>query len=137
MTQETNNQELQAVRLQLLKDFAKAWNDHDIDALMACMTDDCIFDGSAGDQVMGTRFEGYDDVKAGYQKIWEVFPDAAWNEDAHFVAGDRGVSEWRFTGTMQDGSTVEMMGNDLFVFKGDKIYIKDSYRKNRPPVKPQ
>ncbi len=127
--------ELQAVRLQVLKDFAKAWNDHDIDALMSFMTEDCIFDGSAGSAVCGTRFEGFDAVRAGYQKIWEVFPDAAWNEDKHFVVDDRGVSEWRFTGTMTDGSAVNMHGNDLFVFRGDKIYIKDSYRKNRPPVK--
>ncbi|BFM15529.1 nuclear transport factor 2 family protein [Maricurvus nonylphenolicus] len=129
------SEELQAKRVQVLKDFAKAWNDHDINALMSFMTEDCIFDGSAGDEVCGTRFEGFEAVKAGYQKIWEVFPDAAWNEDKHFVNGDRGVSEWRFTGTMADGSKVNMHGNDLFVFRDDKIYIKDSYRKNRPPVK--
>ena len=129
MTTELNNK-----RLQVLKDFAKAWNDHDIDALMSFMTKNCIFDGSAGDGVFGTRYEGFDAVKAGYEKIWQVFPDAAWNEDQHFVSGDRGVSEWRFTGTMSDGSRVEMMGNDLFIFEGEKIRVKDSYRKNRPPI---
>ena len=114
--------------------FAAAWNAHDVDALMSFMTDDCIFDGSAGPDVMGTRFQGYDEVRAGYQKIFDVFPDAKWNDDRHFVSGDRGVSEWVFTGTMADGSRVEVQGCDLFIFRGNKIYLKDSIRKNRPPL---
>ena len=126
--------ELQERRLAVLKEFAQAWNNHDIDALMSFMSDDCVFMASAGDEATGKRFEGYEEVKAGYQKIWEIFPDAAWNEDQHFVAGDRGVSEWRFTGTTADGAFVNTHGNDLFVFREDKIYIKDSYRKNSPPT---
>ncbi len=125
---------LQERRLQVLKDFAKAWNDHDIDALMSHMTEDCVFDASAGNQVCGRRFEGYEDVRQGYLSLFEAFPDAAWNEDRHMVMGDRGVSEWRFSGTSSDGSSVNMMGNDLFVFRDDKILVKDSYRKNRPLI---
>lgn len=125
---------LQAVRLQVLKDFSAAWNAHDIEVLMALMTDDCHFDGSAGAEVYGTRSEGVDDVRAAYNKMWEIFPDAAWNEDSHFVCGDRGVSEWRFTGTMADGARVETHGCDLFVFSGSKIKVKDSFRKSRPPL---
>lgn len=36
-----------------------------------------------------------------------------------------------FTGRLENGTEVEVNGNDLFHFKGNKIYIKDSYRKNR------
>lgn len=126
--------ELQRKRVEVLRDFARAWNEHDIEVLMSCMTVDCVFDGSAGADVFGTRCEGFDNVRAGYEKIWRVFPDAQWNDDRHFVAGDRGVSEWCFTGTHSDGSRVEMNGCDLFVFVGDKIQFKDSYRKNRPAI---
>lgn len=126
--------ELQRKRVEVLRYFAKAWNDHDIEALMSFMTEDCIFDGSAGGEICGTRFEGFDDVRAGYEKIWQVFPDAQWNDDRHFVEGDRGVSEWYFTGTNADGSRVEMNGCDLFIFVGEKIQFKDSYRKNRPAI---
>lgn len=125
------NKDLQTERLQLLKDFAQAWNDHDIEALMACMVTDCRFDGSAGPEVFGSRAEGASAVRASYLKMFEVFPDAAWHEDEHFVAGDRGVSQWRFTGTKADGSTVNTMGCDLFEFAGNKLLVKDSYRKNR------
>jgi hypothetical protein len=33
----------------------------------------------------------------------EVFPDARFAEARHLVAGDRGLSEWRFTGTTVEG----------------------------------
>jgi ketosteroid isomerase-like protein len=44
------------------------------------------------------------------------------------------VSEWTFTGTRTDGSRVEVHGCDLFTFRDGKIAVKDSYRKNRPPL---
>lgn len=123
-----------AVSVEMLQAFAEAWNNHDLEALMAFMTEDCIYDASAGPEAWGTRFEGMASVREGYAKIWEVFPDAHWGNARHFVHGDQGVSQWTFTGTMKDGLRVEMHGCDIFVLRGDKIYIKDSYRKNRPPI---
>ncbi len=123
--------ELYKRRLQVLDEFAQAWNDHDTDALMSHMTDDCVFLGAAGSLIVGSEFVGSEAVRAGYDKIFELFPDAAWNEANHFVSGDRGVSEWRFTGTSKERTSVEMMGCDLFEFVGDKIKVKDSYRKQR------
>jgi hypothetical protein len=52
----------------------------------------------------------------------------------HFVNGDRGVSEWTFTGTHVEGTRVEVHGCDLFTFRDGKIALKNSYRKNRPTV---
>ena len=114
--------------------FADAWNRHDADALMAFMTDDCVFESSAGPDVYGTRYLGRDAVRAGFVEVWMTFPDAHWGNARHFVDGDRGVSEWTFTGTRTDGTRVEVHGCDLFNFRGGKIALKDSYRKNRPPV---
>jgi ketosteroid isomerase-like protein len=51
--------------------------------------------------------------------------------------GDRGVSEWTFTGTSKDGTRVEVSGCDLFTFRNGKIAVKNSFRKNRPPIKRQ
>jgi ketosteroid isomerase-like protein len=66
--------------------------------------------------------------------VFAAFPDARWSNPSHVVAGDRGVSEWTFTGTCQDGARVEVTGCDLFTFRDGRIAIKNSYRKNRPPV---
>ena len=117
-----------------LQAFADAFNRHDADALMRFMTDDCVFEASAGPDVTGTRYVGPDAVRAGFIDVWTTFPDAHWGGARHFVQGNRGVSEWTFTGTRQDGSRVEVHGCDLFTIRDGKIALKNSYRKNRPPL---
>jgi len=95
------------------------------------MTGDCIFEASAGPDVCGTRSVGVESVRAAFLDVWRTFPDAHWGNARHLVCGDRGVSEWVFTGTRADGTRVEVQGCDLFVFRAGKIALKNSYRKNR------
>ena len=120
-----------ADRFHLLDRFADAWNRHDLDGLMSMMSDDCVFDASAGSQVHGQRSEGRLAVRAAFAAVFESFPDAHWASPRHFVAGDRGVSEWTFTGTRADGTRVEVAGCDLLTFRDGRIAVKNSFRKNR------
>jgi hypothetical protein len=53
------------VTIAVLQAFADAWNRHDVDALMSFMTDDCVFEASAGPDVNGSRYAGRDAVRAG------------------------------------------------------------------------
>lgn len=122
------------MNLELLGAFADAWNRHDLDALMSMMTDDCVFEASAGPDVDGQRAEGKPAVRAAFAAVFDAFPDAQWTNPRHFIAGDRAVSEWTFSGTKKDGTRVQVNGCDLFTFSGGKIAIKNSYRKNRAPV---
>jgi steroid delta-isomerase-like uncharacterized protein len=115
-----------------LQAFADAWNRHDLDAVMSFMTDDCVFESSAGPEACGARSKGRPAVRAAFAEVWATFPDAHWRNARHFVSGDRGVSEWTFTGTRGDGARVEVRGCDLFTFRDGKIAVKNSYRKNRP-----
>lgn len=119
------------VTIKFLDDFAAAWNRHDVDGLMTFMTDDCVFESSAGIEVCGTRFVGRDAVRRGFAAAWEAFHDAEWRGARHFICGSRGVSEWTFTGTRTDGARLEVHGCDIFTFKDGKIALKNSYRKNR------
>ncbi len=121
------------ITIKFLQAFADAWNRHDVDDLMSFMTDDCVFESSAGDESCGTRYEGREAVRLGYAKAWKDFPDARWSDARHFLSGNRGVSEWVFSGTQADGKRVEVVGCDLFSFRDGKIAIKNSFRKNRPP----
>ena len=123
-------------RERLLQTFADAWNRHDVDALMSMMTSDCVFEASTGNMIDGQRHEGQHAVRAAYAAVFEQYPDAHWGHARHFVIGDRGVSEWTFTGTLKDGKRVEVTGCDLFTFRNGKIAIKNSFRKHRPPVYP-
>jgi ketosteroid isomerase-like protein len=104
--------------------FTDAWNRHDIDALMSFMTDDCVFETSDG-----TRYEGHEAVRAAFSGVWAAFPDAHWGADCHFASGDRGVSEWVFTGTQPDGTRIQEKGCDIFTFRNGKIAFKSTYLK--------
>lgn len=122
------------VTTEILEALADAFNRHDADAVLALMTDDCVFEASAGPEVCGRRYSGREAVRAGFAEVFATFRDANWGKARHFVQGDRGLSEWTFTGTRADGTRVEVNGCDVFTFRDGKIAVKNSYRKNRPPV---
>jgi ketosteroid isomerase-like protein len=112
--------------------FSAAWNQHDIDALMSFMTDDCVFEAAAGPDACGTRHSGTQAVRKAFAGAWTAVPDAQWRNGKHVVQGDFGVSQWTFTGTNADGSRIEADGVDLFTFKNGKIQSKKVFRKARP-----
>ncbi|HEY3067769.1 MAG TPA: nuclear transport factor 2 family protein [Methylomirabilota bacterium] len=111
--------------------FTKGWNGHDVDVLMTFMSEDCIFESVAGPEVCGTRHVGHDRVREAFARIFTAFPDVHFRDARHFVAGDRGVSEWVFAGTASNGKRTEVQGCDVFTFDGGKIAVKSSYFKNR------
>jgi ketosteroid isomerase-like protein len=124
MAQTTNQ-----VTEDFLQSFADAFNAHDINAIMAHMTEDCVFEASAGPDYDGEKFSRQAQVKKAFENVFATFPDGHWGNARHFISGDRGFSEWIFRGTKADGTKVEVTGCDLFTFKDGKIAIK--YRKNR------
>ena len=116
---------------QLDRFFTAGWNRHDLDVLMTFMADDCVFESTAGPEPCGTRHAGRERVRAAFARVFASFPDAAFRDARHFVADDRGVSEWRFTGTGADGRRLEVDGCDLFTFREGKIAVKSSFFKTR------
>lgn len=111
--------------------FTAGWNRHDVDTLMTFMSDDCVFETASGPETCGSRHAGPARVRAAFARVFETFPDARFTRARHFVAGDRGVSEWLFTGTTADGRRVEVDGCDVFTFREGKIAVKSSFFKNR------
>jgi ketosteroid isomerase-like protein len=111
--------------------FTAGWNGHDVDILMTFMTDDCVFEGASGVEACGTRHVGRERVRQAFARVFTAFPDAHFGDARHVMAGDRGVSEWIFTGTTAGGQKVEVNGCDLFTFREGKIAVKSSYFKNR------
>ena len=82
------------VTLEFLDAFGDAWNRHDVDAIMAFMADDCAFETTAGPEVCGKRYEGREAVRRAFTRVFSMFPDAHFGGARHFVAGDRGCTEW-------------------------------------------
>ncbi|HTY78913.1 MAG TPA: nuclear transport factor 2 family protein [Candidatus Bathyarchaeia archaeon] len=119
------------VTIKDLEAFGDGWNRHDVDFIMAFMSDNPVFETTAGPERCGKRFTGREQVREAFAGVFKRFPDAHFGEARHFIAGDRGVSEWVFTGTTSDGKKIEVDGCDIFTFDQDKIAVKCSYFKNR------
>jgi ketosteroid isomerase-like protein len=121
-------------RLSLLQELFAAFNRHDGAAVMACMTDDVVFDTAAGPDICGRRLTGTAEVRAAFETTFKSMPDVSWECTKHDVFGDRGLSEWIFRATAADGRRIEAEGCDIFAFRGDRICSKSAFRKDRPTL---
>src|SRR5215212_8767407 len=106
-----------------------AFNAHDVDAIMAFFTEDCVFDTPRGPAPGGQRLVGKQQVRAGFQARFDGIPDIHYGDDRHWTCGDRAVSEWTIRGTTVNGEPIEVRGCDLFELTDGKISRKDSFWK--------
>jgi steroid delta-isomerase-like uncharacterized protein len=113
----------------MLQAIADAFNQHDLDAIMDLFADDAVFESPRGPDPWGRRFEGKAAVREGLAARFAGIPDVHYGDDDHFVAGDRGASEWTLTGTTTDGLRLEVRGCDLWTFRDGLVTKKDSYWK--------
>ena len=119
--------------LRMLEAIAAAFDAHDLDAIMAHIADDVVFDGPRGPEAWGTRFVGKDAVRAAFAARFDGIPDVRYRDDTHFVDGDRGASEWTLSGTTTDGERIEIRGCDLWTLRDGQVVKKDSFWKIRTP----
>jgi len=114
-----------------LTGFLAAFNNHDLDAIMAYFAEDCVFYLPRGAAPRGDTFRGTAEVRAGLATRFEGIPDVHYGEDRHWVCDDDfAVSEWTLTGTSVSGQRLEVRGVDLLEFDPDgKIRRKDSFWK--------
>jgi uncharacterized protein (TIGR02246 family) len=108
--------------LAVVNRFNEAWGAHDLDATLALVTDDCVFDAT-GPAPDGTRCVGKDAIRAAWEPI---FADAAtvFETEEIISAGDRVVSRWRYS--WADG---HIRGADLFRVRDGLVAEKLSYVK--------
>ena len=125
---QTDLQEM-AVRPETLKQILEAFNRHDIDAIMDFFADDCSLDMPRGPDPWGQRVVGKDQVREALAGRFKGIPDVQYEDDRHWIAADRGVSEWTLTGTTTAGVYLKLRGCDLWEFRNGKVARKDSYWK--------
>lgn len=123
-------------RVEMLRQIAAAFDRHDLDAIMEHFTDDAVFETPRGPEAWGRRAVGAEAVRAAFADRFAGIPDVRYQQDRHFVDGDRGASEWTLSGTTIDGERLEIRGCDLWTFRDGKVAVKDSYWKIRtaPPA---
>lgn len=108
--------------LDLVMEFGRRWAAHDLDATVALLTDDCLFDGT-GPAPDGTRFVG----RAAISEAWRpIFDDtrSVFEVEQTIDAGDRVVQLWTYR--WADG---HVRGIDVFRVSGGLIAEKLSYVK--------
>ena len=120
-----------ARRLRVLEDVVAGFDTHDLDRIMRHFTHDCVFEAPRGTQSFGRRVQGLEGVRAAFADRFAGIPDVRYTDASHFVAGDRGVSEWLLAGTSTDGVRIEVRGCDIWTFRGDQIAVKNSFWKIR------
>jgi ketosteroid isomerase-like protein len=125
-------------REQLIEAFTAAWNAKDLDAVMDLMADDCAFRASVGPEP-GRSFVGRDAVRHGFSLF--LGPDVGPPPDTEcaptLVHRDFAVTRWTLRWPGVDGAPgIETRGCDVFEFDGDRISVKDTYRKVAEPPRP-
>jgi len=114
--------------LERLKAFDGAWSRKDIESLMQFITDDCEYHASIGPEP-GERFIGKGEARRGFQAMLDYAADSESRPGKLYVYGDTGVTEWCYVSSDESGRSVVVRGCDLFEFAGDKIKLKNAFRK--------
>ena len=117
--------------IRMLKAIATAFDQHDMDGIIRHFAADAVFEGPRGPEPWGQRFVGIGAVREAFAARFAGIPDIRYQQDDHFVDGDRGASEWTLSGTTTDGQRIEGRGCDLWTFRDGKVVKKDSYWKIR------
>jgi ketosteroid isomerase-like protein len=108
--------------LSVVEAFGAAWADHNLDAAMDFVTEDCVFDNTdpAPD---GTRYVGHAAIRSAWTPIFED-PSSRFETEDAFSTGDRVVQLWRYS-----WSNGHVRGVDVFRVRDGKIAEKFSYVK--------
>jgi ketosteroid isomerase-like protein len=108
--------------LEIVDVFLAAWGSHDVEATLALVTDDCVFE-STEPAPDGTRYEG----RAALRQAWRAIIEddqADFQAEETFAAGDRVVQRWRYS--WADG---HVRGVDIFRVRDGLVAEKFSYVK--------
>jgi uncharacterized protein (TIGR02246 family) len=108
--------------------FNDAFNRHDVDGMMALMTDDCVFENTAP-APDGTRYEGREAVAAFWREFFEQSPQAHIDVEDIVGAGERCVMLWRYEWWDAAGHPGHVRGVDVYRVRDGVIAEKLSYVK--------
>ena len=109
--------------LATIERFNEAFNRHDVDAVMALMTEDVVFENTSP-APDGERFEGQAAVRAFWERFFGGSPGAHFEAEESLAAGDRCVVRWRYS--WGDG---HIRGVDVLQVRDGKVAEKLSYVK--------
>ena len=102
--------------------FSSAFGSGDVDAIMALMTEDVVFEDTSPPD--GGRHSGQDAVREAWTALFTGNPDGRFVTEHAVIAGDRAAYQWVY-----DWGDGHVRGIDLFKVREGKVAEKFSYVK--------
>ena len=113
----------------LVDRYRAGWFGHDLDAIMAVVSDDIVFHNITS----GERVDGAAAFRAHVAEIHGRWPDLAFEEHALYLTADTGVAEWTARATTPDGRRVEWDGIDVINCRAGQIARNAVYSSGHAP----
>jgi ketosteroid isomerase-like protein len=102
--------------------FQKAFDARDVDAIMATMTSDCVFEDTTPPD--GCRHVGAEAVRAAWTALFAASPGGVFTTEELIDAGDRVVARWRYA-----WGSGHVRGVDVFTVRDGLVAEKLAYVK--------
>ncbi len=112
----------------VINQFNDAFNRHDVEAVMALMTSDCVFENTSP-APDGERFEGQAAVGRCWEALFRSSPQASFRSEEMITHGDRCIVRWQYNWIQTDGQSGHVRGVDVFRVRDGKVAEKLSYVK--------
>jgi steroid delta-isomerase-like uncharacterized protein len=115
--------------------YGEAWNNHDVEAILALHTEDSIFENHTS----GGKGIGKDAIRDILKGVFAAFPDIRFDARRTYVRDGLVTQEWTATGTLAipftkgaatvqpTGKTISWNGVDVIPFAGSLVARKDVY----------
>ena len=115
--------------------YGKAWNDHDVEAILAQHTEDSVFENHTS----GGKAVGRDAIREILKGVFATFPDIRFEARRTYVRDDVVTQEWTASGTLAvpftrgtvtvqpTGKRIAWNGVDVIPFDGSRVARKDVY----------
>jgi uncharacterized protein (TIGR03086 family) len=108
--------------------FGAAFDRGDVDAVMAAMTTDCVFESTAPPD--GHRHEGQAAVRQAWTEFFAGSAGATFETEELLVCGDRAIVRWRYSwDPVASGTDGHVRGVDVFRIRDGLVTEKLSYVK--------
>jgi ketosteroid isomerase-like protein len=102
--------------------FQDAFDAKDVDAVMAAMTPDCVFEDTSPPD--GTRHTGPAAVSAAWRALFDASPEGVFTTEEIIPAGERVVVRWRY-----EWGNGHVRGVDVFRVRDGLVAEKLAYVK--------
>ncbi len=114
--------------LAIINTFNELFNRHDVEGIIALITDDILFDNTfpAPD---GQRVEGKEANRFFWQDFFENSPTSHFEQEEIFASENRAVVRWIYNWVNDHGQRGHVRGVDIFRVRDGKIAEKLSYVK--------